>query len=56
VKRTGLSFLIVNLGVPWTLRLNSPVLSQSCPKCVVVFFRRGLPHKKWCHQWGSAET
>jgi len=44
-KRAGLSFLIVNLGVPWALRPNSPVLSRSCPKCVVVFFRRGLQHK-----------
>jgi len=25
-KRACLSFLIVNLGVPWALRLNSPVL------------------------------
>jgi len=44
-KRAGLSFLIVSVGVPWTLQLNSPVLLRSCPKCVVVFFRRGLPHK-----------
>ena len=44
VKRAGLSFLIVNLGVPWALRLNSPVLLRSCPKCFVVFFRRGLQH------------
>ena len=42
-KPAGLSFLSVNLGVPWTLRLNSPVLLRSRPKCVVVFFRRGLP-------------
>jgi len=53
-KRAGLSFLIVNLGVPWALWPNSPVLLRRCPKCVVVFFRRGLQHKKWCHQWGSA--
>jgi len=44
-KSAGLSFLIVNLGVPWALRPNSPVLSRSCPKCVVVFFKRGLQHK-----------
>jgi len=44
-KRAGLSFLIVNLGVPWVLRPNSPVLSQSCPKRVLFFFfRRKLPH------------
>jgi len=43
-KSAGLSLLIVNLGVPWALRINSPVLLRSCPKCVVVFFRRGLPH------------
>jgi len=43
-KRAELSFVIVNLGVPWALRPNSPVLSRSCPKCVVVFFRRGLQH------------
>jgi len=41
-KRAGLSFLIVNLGVPWVLRLNSSVLSRSCSKCVVIVFRRGL--------------
>ena len=35
-KRAGLSFLIVNMGVPWALRPNSPVLLRSCPKCVVV--------------------
>ena len=45
-KRAGLSFLIVNLGVPWALRPNSPVLSRSCPKRVLFFFfRRELPHK-----------
>jgi len=43
-KRAGLSFLIDNLGVPWALRTNSQVLLRSCPKCVVVFFRRGLQH------------
>jgi len=43
-KRAGLSFLIVNLGVPWTRRLNSPVLLRSCPKRVLFcFFRRELP-------------
>ena len=44
-KLAGLSFLIVSLGVPWTLQLNSPVLLRSCPICVVVFFGGGLPHK-----------
>jgi len=44
-KRAGLDFAIVNLGVPGSLRPNSPVLLRSCPKCVVVFFRRGLPHE-----------
>ena len=44
-KRAGLSFVIVNLGVPWALRPNSPVLSRSCPKHVLFFFfRRELPH------------
>jgi len=43
-KLAGLSFLIVNLGVPGTLRLNSPVLLRGCPKCVVVLFKRWLPH------------
>jgi len=44
-KRAGLSFLIVKLGVPWTLPLNSPVLLWSCPKRVWFFlFRRELPH------------
>ena len=48
-KRAGLSFLIVNLGVPWALRPNSPVLSQSCPKRVLFFFfRRELPHSPCC--------
>jgi len=42
-KRAGQSFLIVNLGVPWALRPNSPVLSRSCPKRVLFFFRRELP-------------
>ena len=43
-KRAGLSFLIVNLGVPWALRPNSPVLLRSCPKRVLFFFfRRELP-------------
>jgi len=43
-KQAGLSFLIVNLGVPWALRPNSPVLLQSCPKRVLFFFcRRELP-------------
>ena len=42
-KRAGLSFLIVNLGVPWALRPNSPVFSRSCPKRVLFsFFRREL--------------
>jgi len=42
----GLSFLIVNLGVPWALRPNSPVFSESCPKRVLFFFfRRELPHE-----------
>jgi len=50
-KRAGLSSLIVSLGVPWTLQLNSPVLLRSCPKCVVVFFRRGLPH--YTQPWAS---
>jgi len=45
-KRAGLSFLIVNLGVPWALRPNSPVLSRSCPKRVLFFFRRELPHRR----------
>jgi len=44
-KRAGLSFVIINLGVPWALRPNSPVFSRSCPKRVLVFFRRELPHK-----------
>jgi len=45
-KRVGLSFLIVNLGVPCALWLNSPVLLRSCPKHVLLlFFRRELPHK-----------
>jgi len=45
-KRAGLSFLIVNLGVPWALRSNSPVLLHSCLKRVLfLFFRRELPHK-----------
>jgi len=44
-KRAGLSFLIVNLGVPSALRPNSPVLLWSCPKRVLFFFfRRELPH------------
>jgi len=44
-KPAGLSFLIVNLGVPWALRPNSPVLLQSYPKRVLFFFfRRELPH------------
>ena len=44
-KRAGLSFLIVNLGVPWALRPNSPVHSRSCPKRVLFFyFRKELPH------------
>jgi len=42
-KQAGLSFLIVNLSVPWTLQLKSPVLSRSCPKRVLFFFRRELP-------------
>jgi len=43
-KRAGLSFLIINLGVPWTFRLNLPVLLRSCPKRVLFFFfRRELP-------------
>jgi len=46
-KRAGLSFLIVNLGVPWALRPNSPVLSRSCPKRVLFFFRRELPHRRF---------
>ena len=37
MKSAGLSFLIVNLGVPWALQLNSPVLLWSSPKCFVVF-------------------
>ena len=42
----GLSFLIVNLGVPWALWPNSPVLLRRCPKCLLFFFfRRELPHK-----------
>jgi len=42
LKQAGLSFLIVNLGVPWALRPNSKVLSRSCPKRVLFFFfRRG---------------
>ena len=45
-KRAGLSFFIVNLGVTWELRPNSPVLLWSCPKRVLLFFfRRELPHK-----------
>jgi len=36
--------------MPWALCPISPVLLRSCPTCVVVFFRRGLQHKKWCHQ------
>ena len=45
-KPVGLSFLIVNLGVPWALRPNSSVLLRSCPKRVLfLFFRRELPHK-----------
>ena len=45
-KRAGLSFLIVNLGVPCALWLNSPVLLRSCPERVLIlFFRRELPHK-----------
>jgi len=44
-KPAGLSFLIVNLGVPWALRLTSPVLLQSCPKCAVIFLRRGLQQR-----------
>jgi len=40
----GLCFLIVNLGVPWALRPNSPVLLRSCPKRVLFFFGRELPH------------
>ena len=43
-KRAGLSFLIVNLGVPWALRLNSPVLLRSCPKRVLFFFLEGNCH------------
>jgi len=46
-KRAGRSFLIVNLGVPWALRLISPVLSRSCPKRVL-FFRRELPQMPSC--------
>jgi len=43
INWTGLSFLIVNLGVPWALRPNSPVLLRSCPKRVLfLFFRREL--------------
>jgi len=37
-KPAGLSFLIVNLGVPWTLPIY--VFSRNCPKRVVVFFFR----------------
>jgi len=45
-KRAGLSFSIVNLGVPWALRPNSPVLLRCCPKRVLFFFfTRELPHK-----------
>jgi len=43
-KRVGLSFLIVNLRVPWALRPNPPVFSRSCPKSVLFFFRRELSH------------
>jgi len=44
-KRAGLSFLTVNLGVPWTLWLKSPVLLRNCRKRVLFFlFRRELPH------------
>jgi len=45
INSAGLSFLIVNLGVPWALRPNSQVLLRSCPKHVLFFFfRRELPH------------
>jgi len=44
-KRVGLSFLIVNLGVPWALRTNSPVFSWSCPKRVLFFFFEGNCHR-----------
>ena len=58
-KRAGLSFLIVNLGVPWALRTNSPVLSRSWPKRVLFFFyRRELPHQlnKTCVQNMSCDN
>jgi len=44
VKPACLSFLIVNLGMLWTLPIQS-VLSRNCPQRVVVFFKGGLPHK-----------
>ena len=43
--------------MPWTLRPNSPVLSRSCSKRVLFFFRRELPHMRaflFCHNlWPS---
>jgi len=51
-KQAGLSFLIANLGVPWALRPNSPVLSRSCPKRVLFFFRRELPQVSVRILWG----
>jgi len=46
-KPASLSFLLVNLGMPWTLPTVFISALAELPKCVVVsFFRRGLPHKK----------
>jgi len=44
-KQAGLSFLIVNLGVPWTLPINQCSRGTVLNVCLSSSFRRELPHK-----------
>jgi len=43
-KQAGLSFLIVNLGVPWTLPINQCSRGTVLNVCFSSSFRRELPH------------